>query len=47
MQFRNPQITMGKDGDQDEYLRAEADLQKVQSMMEKLVELSNSDLRKA
>ncbi len=43
MQFRNPQITMGKEGDQDEYQRTEADPQKVQSMMEKLVELSNSD----
>jgi copper homeostasis protein len=40
MQFRNPHITMGKEGDQDEYLRSEADPQKVQLMMEKLQELS-------
>jgi hypothetical protein len=31
---------MGKEGDQDEYLRSEADPQKVQLMMEKLQELS-------
>jgi copper homeostasis protein len=40
MQFLNPSIKMGKEGDQDEYLRSEADPQKVQLMMEKLQELS-------
>jgi copper homeostasis protein len=42
MQYRNPHITMGKEGDQDEYLRTEADPQKIESMMEKLHALSHS-----
>lgn len=34
MQFRNPRITMGKEGDKDEYLRTEADLQKIKALLE-------------
>ena len=34
MQFRNLRITMGKDGDQDEYMRTEADPQKVRALIE-------------
>jgi copper homeostasis protein len=34
MQFRNPLITMGKEGDQDEYLRTEADPQKIKALVE-------------
>jgi copper homeostasis protein len=40
MQFRNPLIAMGKEGDQDEYLRTEADPQKIKAMMEKLNDLN-------
>jgi len=34
MQFRNPRITMGKEGDQDEYMRTEADPQKIKALLE-------------
>ena len=34
MQFRNPRITMGKEGDQDEYLRTEADPFKIKALLE-------------
>ena len=34
MQFRNPRITMGKEGDQDEYLRSEADPQKIKALFD-------------
>ena len=34
MQFRNPRITMGKEGDQDEYLRTEADPQKIKALLD-------------
>jgi copper homeostasis protein len=33
MQFRNPRITMGKEGDQDEYLRTEADPHKIKALV--------------
>jgi len=42
MEFRNPNITMGKEGDLDEYLRSETDPEKVQAMMETLRALSQS-----
>jgi copper homeostasis protein len=40
MQFRNPRITMGKEGDQDEYMRTEADPQKIKAFLEAIHALS-------
>lgn len=40
MQFRNPRITMGKEGDQDEYMRTEADPQKIKALLEAMQEHS-------
>lgn len=36
MKYRNLHIRMGKDGDQDEYQRTEADLQKIKSLLSEI-----------
>jgi copper homeostasis protein len=36
MQYRNPNIAMGKDGSQDEYLQTEVDRKKVENLIEAL-----------
>jgi copper homeostasis protein len=42
MVYQNPYINMGKDGKQDEYLRTEADQQKIEAIINNLRSLSSS-----
>lgn len=47
MEFRNPNIAMGKEGDLDEFTRVEAAPEKVEAMVETLRKLAKAEAEKA